>query len=232
MLRRLFFSAAVLLPVLSLQSAQGGIVVNTASGTIGGFEMTNLGVNGLTASIEITRQPNTQSFLNNVNGATIPLDPAAVEGPVMMQVTTTGTPGVYTLSLIPPNYTEVIGANPGEEAILAFNLMTGQTPIGLPNFFNASGNITSVIANNEPSYDFHQFAPGAPGGSINFTFTATTFDGANSFANLFENPGATAIGSGSFSQAAIPEPNSGALLGAGAIVLVFLAVLRRGSGRV
>jgi hypothetical protein len=97
---------------------------------------------------------------------------------------------------------------------MAFNLTTGVAPALLPNFFNASGAVTALLANANPTYDFSKF--GLPGATENFTFTATTFGGgANSFASLFTNVGATAVGNGSFSQAAVPEPASMALLGIG-----------------
>jgi hypothetical protein len=58
--------------------------------------------------------------------------------------------------------------------MLAFNVSTGVAPNLLPNFFNAAGVITSVIANNNPNLDFSKFAVGA---TTNFTFTATSFSG-------------------------------------------------------
>jgi hypothetical protein len=212
-MKRRWIDFAAVLAVMSLTgpAAQAGTTVLTASGSIGGFKMTNDGISGGTATILISGIPNTESFMDTVNGATVTPVQASVNGPVTLLVTQTA-PEQYSLALSPPTYTESIGA-PGSQAQMAFNATTGVAPALLPNFFNVSGVITSLLANANPTYDFSKF--GLPGATINFTFTATTFTGATSFASLFSNVGATATGNGSFSQAAVPEPTSLALLGVG-----------------
>jgi hypothetical protein len=214
-MRRRFFLFAAALAVMSLagSAGQAGTIVLTDSGSIGGFTMTNLGISGGTATISITGQPNTQAQLNTVNGVSVAPELVTVNGPIALLVTPSG-PETYSLALDPPTYTKTIG-DPGAQAELAFNLSTGAAPAVLPNFFNASGLVTALLANANPTFDFSPFASGL--GTINITFTATSFStGISSFAGLFSTVGAKATGDGSFSQiAVVPEPTSIALLGIG-----------------
>ena len=205
MRKQLNWIIAVTMISASAGLAQAGSIVTTASGNIGGFTMTNEGIAGGTARIDFLLPVATTSELNTVNGGFIPPELAAVNTPAILLVTQT-SPGVYDLALVPPTYTETIGTVPGAQAVLDFDLKTGATMAPLPDFFNASGNITGVSANANPLYDFGIFAGG--GGNINLTFTATEFTGgAADFAELFATPGATAVGNGSFSQA-VSEPTS------------------------
>jgi hypothetical protein len=207
----------------ALPAQAGSLVINTASGSIGGITMTNLGVNGSgTATIEIGQLPNTQSFLNNVNGITVAPDPVAVEGPITLLVTPSGA-GVYSLALSPPTYEAVFGSTPGAQGIIAFNQTEGVSPLVLPTFFNMSGTITSVLSNLEPTYDFSKTV----GGSMNFAITGTTFTGTSSFAGLFATPGAKVTASGSFSLSAVPEPPAVVLMGMSSLALVVLVFLTR-----
>ena len=202
--------------------AQAGTVVFTDSGNIGEFEMTNTGVVAGTARV-VFSVPAASSQLNTVNGAPIAPELVSVNTPVTMLVTPAAA-GTYDLALVPSTYTKTIGDTPGAQAVLAFNLERGVTSALLPDFFNAAGAVTSVLANADPLLDFGQFAAG---GAINFTFTATSFTGASDFAGLFATPGATAVGNGSFSQAAIPEPASVLLFGLGLLSTVILSAKRR-----
>jgi hypothetical protein len=201
--------------LIATSATQAATLVLTDSGTIGGFTMTNEGISGGTATILITNIPNAQSFVNNVNGVTVPQEPISVNGPVTLLVTSTGG-GNYNLALSPAEYTKTIGSGTAT-AQLTFTQTTGVAPTALPNFFNSSGLVTSVVSNANPTYDFSNFANGK--GEMNFTFTATSFTGgATSFQSLFAKKGATATGTGAFSQlstAVIPEPASMALLGIG-----------------
>jgi hypothetical protein len=223
-MRRIFATIVALSCLVGMLPVQAGsIIVDTASGSLGGLTFTNEGISGNTATILIGSTPNTQSFLNNVNGVTVALDPVAVEGPITLLVTFTATPGVYDLALSPSTYNAVFGTTVGAQGILAFNQEKGIAPLALPDFFNMSGLITSVVANTEPTYDFSHMV----GGSMNFTVTGTTFTGANSFFGLFATPGAKVTASGSFSMSAVPEPASVMQMGLGIGVVVFLLALRR-----
>jgi hypothetical protein len=223
MMRRLIFGLGVVLGLL-LGNAQAGTVVTSDSGTIGGVQFDNVGVNGSTAMIVISRVPNLFSFVNTVNGATIAPVPANIDGPVTLLVTPTIAEH-YALSLVPATYVQEVGNVPGAEAKMAFSISAGVAPNSLPNFFNMSGIITSLLENDNPTLDFSKFATG---GDINFTFTGATFStGITSFAELFATPGSEIVANGSFSQA-VPEPASGVLLGLG-FMGICLAVLVRGS---
>lgn len=213
---RKFLLWIVISVFLTLPAQAGSLLVNTFSGSIGGIEFDNIGINGQTATISITRQPNAQSFINNVNGTTVASDPVAVEGPLTLLVTSTAVPGAYNLALSPSTATEIIGGFKGAQAIMQFNQESGVAPLLLPAFFNMTGHVTSLTENNDPTYDFSNFSRGD--GTINFAITATTFTDATSFATLFTTVGATAVGSGSFSQAVL-EPSSAFLLGIGLIGL-------------
>lgn len=206
--------AAVLAMVTPALAAP--ILVNDDSGNIGSFTFTNEGVLGTTAVIGVG-VPSVTSQMNTVNGAVIPPEPAAVSTPLTLLVAPTG-PGTYVTNIAGGSATKTIGGTLGQQAQLAFNLDTGSTPLNQPDFFNSSGPILSLLSNNNPLYDFLNFAKG---GIINMTFTATSFTGTTSFAGLFATPGASAIGNGAFSQA-VPEPASLVMMGIG-LLGTFLA---------
>ena len=75
------------------------------------------------------------------------------------------------------------------------------------------GPVESVLTNGLPGFDFSPFAAGA--GVNNFAMTATAFVGAMSVAGVISTVGASATGSGAFSEVVVPEPASIALLGIG-----------------
>jgi hypothetical protein len=230
MRRRSVLLTAVSLAVMSLAGSAahaGRVLVESDSGSIGGFKMTNMGISGGVATIEITGQPNTNSQLNTVNGASVAPELVTFSGPITLDVKP--LPGnLYTLSLVPSTYSKTIGDSTTGTATLDYNVSTGVTIPVLPDFFNASGHVTSLVSNGNSVYDFSPFANGL--GTFNVTLTATSFTGTSTFAGLFTNVGATAVGNGSFSQNAIPEPASFALLGIGMTgFLAFRRFLKRTS---
>ena len=135
--RSVLFAVALAVMSLAGSAAQAGtIVVSTDSGSVGGFTMTNLGISGGVASLEITGLPGASSRINTVNGVTVPAEPVSVSTPVLFSVTPTGS-GTYSITPTNPPYTKTIGDTPGAQAIMDFNLSTGATPPVLPQFFNA-----------------------------------------------------------------------------------------------
>lgn len=223
-MRRIFATIVALSGLVGMSPVQAGsIVVNTASGSLGGLMLTNEGISGNTATILIEQLSAAQSFLNNVNGTTVAPDPVEVGGPITLLVTSTATTGNYDLALSPAIYNAVFGTTVGAQGILAFNQKNGVAPPALQDFFSMSGLITGVIANTEPTYDFSRMV----GGSMNFTITGTTFTGTDSFVGLFATPGAKVTASGSFSIAAVSEPASVMLMGCGVVFFAFMAFARR-----
>jgi hypothetical protein len=198
------------------------VLVSTDSGNIGEFRFTNINMSGSTATINML-VPQATSAVNTVNGVVIPAEPIKLSVPFTFTVTPIGN-GDYQVNL-PGNVTQTVGAVPGQQAIMGIDITHANTPVTLPNFFNVSGPVTSLIANNNPNYDFSLFS--FPGSQINATFTATTFTGADSFAGLFSTVGATAVGNGSFSQIAVPEPTSVVSMATGLIGLVMSVIYRR-----
>lgn len=194
--------ALILTGMGSVQAAP--TLVETDSGNIGEFTFTNTGVSAGVATI-LVAVPSITSQINTVNGALVSPEAVHVNTPLTFLATPTGG-GFYSLALSPSDAVKTVGGTIGQQAIMPFSLSSGNTPTSLPDFFNASGLVTSVIANNNPLYDFSAFSNGK--GSINLTFTATSFTGASDFSGFFSTNGATAVGNGSFSQAAaVPEPH-------------------------
>jgi len=222
-MKNLFFSAALVALALAAPVQAASTLVDTASGSIGAFSFTNIGITAGTASIAIGI-PGTTSQLETVNGAVVPPTLTTVDTPAVLFVTQVSGE-TYSLSL-DRNHIETVGAIPGSQAKMAFSLSAGVAPALLPDFFNASGRIVSLLANANPLYDFSGFANGL--GRINLTFTATSFTGTTSFAGLFSTVGATAVGNGSFSQAVVvSEPVSSALMSLGVCSVFGILRLRR-----
>jgi len=225
-MKRLTFVLAVAAMVLGMAgSVPAASIVFTDSGNLGEFTFTNTGITNGTATIAVS-VPSVLSSINTVNGAIVPPEPIRVTTPLNFTVTpVVSATGLYTVDLL-GTITKTVGAVPGAQAIMGIDLTTGNTPLSLPNFFNATGPVTSLIANNNPLYDFSAFSSGQ--GRINFTFTATAFTGTSSFAGLFSTVGSTAVGNGSFSQVSpVPEPASMVTMGLGVIGIATGAYINR-----
>jgi hypothetical protein len=219
--RRSVLFAAAVWAVMSLAGSDAkaaGVLVTADSGSLGAFRVTNLGIAGGVTSLVLDLLDTNQN-LESVNGAAVPNDAnakATFFEPILLSVTPIAGPAnTFSVSLSPATYMKTIGTG-AASASMTYNLQVGLAPTGLPNFMLFAGNILSVLTNANPAYDFSAFT--APGGRINYALTATSYAGASSFNDVITTVGASATGSGAFSQIsqiAVPEPASMSLLGIG-----------------
>jgi hypothetical protein len=218
--RRSVLFAAAVWAVMSLAGSDAkaaGLLVTSDSGSLSAFRLTNLGISGTGVTSLMLDLLDTSQNLQSVNGADVPNDAnakATFFEPILLSVTPIAGPAnTFSVSLSPATYMKTIGTG-AASASLTYNLQVGLAPTGLPNFMLFAGNILSVLTNANPAYDFSAFT--TPGGRINIALTATSYTGgASSFNGVITTVGASATGSGSFSQIAVPEPASMSLLGIG-----------------
>jgi hypothetical protein len=219
--RSVLFAAVLAVMSLAGSATQAaGVLVIQDSGTLGGFKLTNLGITGGVTSLELDLL-DTSQHLDTINGAGVPNDAnakAAFVQPIFLSLTPSGGPAnSYTVSLTPSTYMKTYGTG-AASASMTYNLSAALAPTALPNFLNLSGVITALLTNANPAYDFSRFGEATLARTMNITLTATSFSpspGVGSFAAVISTVGASATGSGSFSQQAVPEPASMALMGIG-----------------
>lgn len=228
MKRRSFLFAAAAVAVMTVfgSAAQAAnIVVNDESGTLGTFELTNIGIVGSTTTLQLDLTSPALQATNAINGVATVI-PAAFSSPILLDVTPVGG-GAYTVTSA--EFLKTFGDVEGAQAQLSFNITTAVTP--LDNFLNLQGLVTAVVQNalafGGDTYDFSRFTTGL--GVNNITLTGTAFvGGVTSFAGVIDTVGASVTGNGSFSQVSvIPEPSSMALLGIGLSGLFTFRRLRK-----
>jgi hypothetical protein len=184
-------------------SAQaGGIPVTSDSGILASFTLKNLG--GGSFELDLSGP----EFLTSINGGPV-FDTAAFDAVIKFSVTSTlGNAYLITSGSL----TKTFGTPPAI-ASLTYDIRAGISGSG----FNRdglllAGRISKVAPNALPGWDFSTMV----GGSNSFSLTAATYTGGvNSMAGVFATTGATASGAGGFSEIAVPEPTSMALLGIG-----------------
>jgi PEP-CTERM motif-containing protein len=169
----------------------------------------------------------TNAELTTINNAAIATGSIAALLPAVANhtVTSTVTTGVltsYTLTQPAPSDKFFgVGAGAIDTAHLQYELTSGVAID--PSFLNLRGTIVGVPATlletTATSPTVYDFSPYLAGGEITRTYTDV---GAN-FAAVIAN-GGTIIGTGAFSDQALPEPSSFALLGIG--ITAFLAYRR------
>ncbi len=127
---------------------------------------------------------------------------------------------LYTVSSTTASNSFGTGSGSISTATLTNTVASGSAVLG---FLNLTGAITGVTAadlqTTSTAGTVYDFSPFAGGGSITLTYTKS---GSN-FASVIKN-GGTISAAGSFSEQAVPEPTSMALLGIG--LTGFLALSR------
>lgn len=208
----LALAVAAVFAVGSFGSAVAGTVhVNTDSGSLGVFRLTNHG-NG-DFQLDLAPPPGPQLF--TINGSNVLLD-AYFDAAINFKVTSglgshdyVVSSGELTTRFFSPDSS---ATNPFAE--LKYELTTGESG-HLTSGLLLAGMVTSVpsplVDVGSTTYNFSSIA------SIQLALAATDYTGltgSKTMWNLFNTPGATAIGTASFAQA-VPEPTSVALMGIG-----------------
>lgn len=196
---KLLLAGAAAMLIGGTAQAAGTPVVNDA-GSLGVFTLTNNGGGSFTLSIV------GPSSLNVVNGTPIGSIPASFSATINFTANADGS-GVTS-----GDYTKTFGTAP-DAATLTYSLSSAQIGTGQnSNGLILSGLISAVDPNALPGWDFS----GLVGGTNTFVLTGTFYTGgASSIAGVFATAGASVTGTGAFSELAVPEPASMALLGIG-----------------
>jgi PEP-CTERM motif len=208
----LAIAAGVLLIGFAATGAQAGPVQVTEDGGQFNFTLTSTGTPG-TVTISFS-----DVTLSEVNGVVLGTTIASSLSTLTLATTKDSGPGappsnLYTFSMVGLGNTKTFGPTVGSQAILDYDLPGKGNAIALTSggtgFLNASGTIPmgSVLANALPGLDFSPFDLG---GTIGLTFNEVRTDIGFIVAN-----GGTFTGAGGFTEAAVPEPGSFALLGVG-----------------
>lgn len=196
---KLLLAGAAAMLIGGTAQAAGTPVVSDA-GNLGVFTLTNNGGGSFTLTLA------GPSSLDVINGSPTGGIAASFSASINFTANADGS-GVSSA-----DYTKTFGTAP-DAATLTYSLSSGQIGTGLnKNGLILSGLISAVDPNALPGWDFS----GMIGGTNTFVLTGTAYTGgASSIADVFAKAGASVTGNGSFSEQAVPEPASMALLGIG-----------------
>lgn len=212
MSRRAFsvaFVAAIALAVGSLGSATAATIqAHSNAGWLGTFSLVNDGGDNLT----LTFTNPTDQELDLINGSPVSIG-AAFSTPIVF--TATPTAGTRDFNIVSGVETNTFSSGSGA-VDQSFVLDSGQAgDANNEDGLILTGVITdganSILTVGDDSYDFSPLL----GGVVTFALTGANYANASSMFDVMTTSGASVTGTAVFSQAAIPEPTSVALLGIG-----------------
>jgi len=217
----LFLAAGLLACSLGATSARAGTVMVTEDEGTFNFTLTVTTPDVLTISYS-------GALLTKINEVLIPTGSiASTFAPKTVTITSTATFGAftaYTAAETGANKSYGTGLGAISTATLTNTVSTGTAVQG---FLNLNGAITGVPAalleTTATAPTVYDFSPFSSGGSIALTYNKVGADFASVIAH-----GGTITGTGGFTEVAVPEPGSMALLGIGmAGFLAFRRYLKR-----
>lgn len=191
----------------TIDARAGTVMVNEAEGTFN-FTLVANGAGAFTISYS-------GALLTKVNEVVIPTGPITStfdnKTVTVLTTTTLGPFTSYTVVETSANKNYGTGGGSIDTATLANTVANGNTNTG---FLNLNGNVTGVssplLETTATSPTVYDFSPFAAGGQIALTYNKVNVN----FASVIKN-GGTVTGTGGFTEQAVPEPASIALLGIG-----------------
>lgn len=230
--------AAALAAALAVTPAQADVLVNADAGSLGTFKLTNNGQTGGTWSYRLDLTPENEQNYQSINGVNVGTQDAAFGA--FIDFTVTGGVTGLTYQIASATYTKTFFSpeTGGRHASLTYTLLAGATgdaafptppplpPAGSTDVLNLYGVINGIGSTGAildllgGPYDFSSMV----GGDIALSLTGQTYTGTgvNSMGTFMRTAGATVTGGVSeYSQGAVPEPTSIALMGIGLSGLLF-----------
>jgi hypothetical protein len=202
--------------------ATGGVIVQTDSGSQGGFTLTS---DGTHVSIGLT---GTGEFISNINGIPqagaghVPVTFTSQLNLLLTSKTSLGN-GSWNFTFVPTGQVETIGASTpgGRSTSLMYMMETGNGSASAANVFSVHGP-SNLLTQGASAYDFSPFNDPSASMALTLTATARSNAGQGTFADLIADGGTVWGGSSTFSQLAplpMPEPTTAVLFVVGAGML-------------
>lgn len=219
----------------AIAPAQADVLVNADAGSLGTFKLTNNGQLGNGDwSYTLNLEPIFEQTLLSINGVDVGQQQAAFGAELSFTVTG-GVSGliyqVASATLTKTFFSPEVG---GQDASLTYTLLSGATGdaaipgtpglddvLNLAGLINGIGETGAILDLVGGPYDFSSMV----GGDIVISLTGQTYGGTGgnqSMGAVMRTAGATVTGGVSeYSQGAVPEPTSVALMGIGLSGLLF-----------